>query len=243
MMPGNTQHASRQAGFTLIEVLLAITLLGIIMSLAYGGLRSVTRATDRADSLIQEQTHLRATQQFLHRQLARSLPLNYLVDDDDQFYVFEGDRDRMQFVAPMPGYLGAGGPQVQELSLERTHNGYELVFRHIPLLAYQDGIMREQKPFTLLRGLQEGEFMYKSLDREGRLSDWVDEWEQPQEIPVAVAFDFEFDEQSQVQWPLLNVSMRIDGTAGRLRRNRRADPQPTGELGRTFSRRNGQEVE
>ncbi len=227
-------RAVRNAGFTLIEVLLAITLLGIIMSLAYAGLRSVIRATDSADNLIQQQTHLRSTQQFLHRQLARSLPLNYLVDDNDQFYVFEGERDRMQFVAPMPGYLGAGGPQVQELTLERTNEGYDLMFRHVPLLAYADGVLRDSKPFTLLRGLEDGEFQYKSLDREGQLSDWENEWEAPEEIPVAIMLDLQFDEEALVSWPLLTVSMRIDGTAGRLRRSRR-DAEPAGELGRAFS--------
>ncbi len=233
----------KQSGFTLIEVLLAITLLGIIMALAYGGLRSVTRSTDRADNLIQQQTHLRATQQFIHRQLARSLPLNYLVDDDDQFYVFEGERDRMQFVAPMPGYLGAGGPQVQELSLERgSGGGYELLFRHVPLLAYEDGILRDREPFVLLRGLEDGEFQYKSLDREGRLSDWENEWEEPEEIPVAITMDIEFDEDSLVEWPELSISMRIDGTAGRLRRSRR-NAEPTGELGRVFERRNSGDIE
>lgn len=242
MSASRCQSQSTHAGFSLVEVLLAITLLGIIMALAYGGLRSVTRNTDRADELIQEQTHLRATQQFLHRQLARSLPLNYFVDDSDQFYVFEGERDRMQFVAPMPGYLGAGGPQVQELSLERGQDGYELVFRHVPLLAYQDGILRDQQPFTLLRGLEDGEFMYMSLDREGHLSDWENEWEAPEEIPVAVAFELEFDEESLVEWPVLHVSMRIDGTAGRLRRGRR-NAEPTGQLGRTFNRENGGDIE
>ncbi len=232
-----SKQQSTQAGFSLIEVLLAITLLGIIMALAYGGLRAVTRATDRADELIQEQTHLRATQQFLHRQLARSLPLNYLVDNDDQFYVFEGERDRIQFVASMPGYLGAGGPQVQELSLERGQDGYELVFRHVPLLAYEDGSLRDSQPFTLLRGLADGEFLYMSLDRNGHLSDWENEWESPEEIPVAVSMDLEFDEESLVSWPLLTISMRIDGTAGRLRRSRR-NAEPTDQLGRAFGRDN-----
>ncbi len=231
-----------QSGFTLVEILLVMTLMGMIMTLAFGGLRSVTRSTDRADELIQEQTHLRATQQFLHRQLARSLPLNYLVDDDDQFYVFEGERDRIQFVAPMPGYLGAGGPQVQELSLERSHNGYELVFRHVPLLAYEDGIMRDVEPFTLLRGLDDGEFLFMSLDRDGRLSDWEDEWESPEEIPVAITLDLEFAEDALVTWPMLTISMRIDGTAGRLRRSRR-NAEPSGELGRRFDNRQGDELE
>lgn len=225
---------TKHAGFSLIEVLLAVTLLGIIMALAYGGLRTVIKSTDRADELIQEQTHLRATQQFLHRQLARALPLNYFVDDSDQFYVFEGDGERLQFVAPMPGYLGAGGPQVQELALERTHNGYELLFKHVPLLSYEDGILRDVEPITLLRGLADGEFLYIGLDREGRLSEWENEWEETDEIPVAVSMDLSFAEDSLISWPILNVSMRIDGTAGRLRRNPRDAVQPTGELGRRF---------
>ena len=229
-------HKPSQQGFTLLEVLLAITLLGLIMSLAYGGLRSITRSTDRADRLIQAQTHLRAAHQFMHRQFATALPIAYLSEDDEDRFVFEGGDDFIQYVAPMPGYLGAGGPQVQQISLERGRDGFQLVFRHVPLLAYEDGILDDVDPFVLLRQIDSGEFTFMSQDEEGRLTDWESDWEETAELPMAVRLEMDMEEESLVEWPALQVSMRIDGTAGRLRRGSR---QGTSQLGSVLRAREG----
>jgi len=207
----------QQQGFTLIELLLAITLLGLVMALAYGGLRSITRSTDSADELMQQQTHLRATQQFIHRQLVRALPLTYWVDNDDQRLMFEGERDWIQFVAPMPGYLGAGGPQVQRLELARDAGGaYQLLLSHVPLLAYEDGSMRDAEPFVLLRNIDDGEFEFKGQDDQGELTDWESNWETPTTLPVAINLSLTMAENVRVSWPQLYAALRIDSTSGRL---------------------------
>jgi general secretion pathway protein J len=206
-----------QRGFTLIELLLALTLLGMIMALAYGGLRSMTRSTDSADALMQQQTHLRATQGFVHRQLARALPLAYFADEDERIQ-FEGDRDWVQFVAPMPGYLGAGGPQVQRIELERdAGGGYALVFTHVPLLAYEDeNSLRDARPFVLLRNIDDGEFRFQGQDERGRLTDWQNDWETPAALPVAVNLALQMGETARVSWPELYTALRVDSTSGRL---------------------------
>lgn len=206
-------------GFTLIELLLAITLLGLVMALAYGGLRSITRSTDSADELMQQQTHLRATQQFIHRQLVRALPLTYMVDEEQRLS-FEGERDWIQFVAPMPGYLGAGGPQVQRLELARDAGGaYQLQFSHVPLLAYVDGSMRDAEPFVLLRNIEAGQFEYKGQDDQGELTDWESSWETPANLPVAVNLMLSMADGARVSWPQLYAALRIDSTSGRLQQS------------------------
>ena len=210
----------RQRGFTLIELLLAITLLGLVMALAYGGLRSITRSTNSADELMQQQTHLRATQSFIQRQLVRALPLAYWVDNDDQRLMFEGERDWIQFVAPMPGYLGAGGPQVQRLELARDAGGvYRLEFLHVPLLAYEEGSMRDAEAFVLLRNIEEGEFEFKGQDDQGELTDWENAWETPATLPVAVNLSLGMAEDARVNWPQLYAALRIDSTSGRLQQS------------------------
>jgi len=210
----------QQQGFTLIELLLAITLLGLIMALAYGGLRSITRSTDSADELMQQQTHLRATQQFIHRQMVRALPLSYWIDSDDQRLQFEGERDWVQFVAPMPGYLGAGGPQVQRLELARDAGGtYQLQFYHVPLLAYEEDSMRDAEPFVLLRHIDDGEFGFMGQDDDGELTDWESSWETPATLPVAVNLNLTMMEDARVEWPQLYAALRIDSTSGRLQQS------------------------
>lgn len=204
-------------GFTLIELLLAITLLGLIMALAYGGLRSITRSTDSADELIQQQTRLRATQQFFHRQLARALPLNYRQDDEGKWLKFEGEPSWLQFVATMPGYLGAGGPQVQRLELvQNTSGSHVLQFSHVPLLAFEDDSMENAEPFVLLDNIDDGEFEFKGWGEQGELADWESNWETPAVLPVAINLNLTMTGDVRVSWPRLYAALRIDSTSGRL---------------------------
>ncbi|MGD8929548.1 MAG: prepilin-type N-terminal cleavage/methylation domain-containing protein, partial [Lysobacterales bacterium] len=107
-------------GFTLVEILLALTLLSMLMALAYGGLRAATRAADKGQTVLQDSGRIRMAHQFVHKQLNQMLPLVFAENDDQtERTVFVGEPQRIRFVAPMPGYLGFGGPQVQELALVR----------------------------------------------------------------------------------------------------------------------------
>ena len=209
----------RPRGFTLIEVLLAITLLAMVMTVAYAGLRSVIRSTDRVEALNQKATHVRATQRLLHQQLERMLPLVYSEQEGERI-VFAGERDVIRYVAPMPGYLGRGGPQVQEMAIEPGRDGDRLVFRHAPLVGYTPELMRERDPVVLIENIVDGGFSFIGFDDRGRLTDWMDTWEQPGQMPTMVSLQLELAETSELFWPDLRVRTRVDNTAGGGRRTR-----------------------
>ena len=108
-----------QGGFTLVELLMAITLLAMILTLAYQGLRVGTQAVSRGEALVDRTNRMRIVHQFLRNQLSRVLPLTLSSDEDADgeapaIIMFEGEDDRMRFVAPMPGYLSRGGPHGRE---------------------------------------------------------------------------------------------------------------------------------
>jgi len=217
-------------GFTLVEVLLAITLLAIVMAVAYSGLRSVTRSTDRVEELNQNATHVRATQRLLHQQLARMLPLAYSEQDGERI-VFAGEREVIRYVAPMPGYLGKGGPQVQELALESGSGGKRLVFRHAPVVGDASEMMRQREPVVLIEDIIDGGFSFIGFDERGKLTDWMDTWEQPGQMPTMVSLQLELPESSELFWPELRVRTRVDNTAGggrRIGNNLAPGPGPIG---------------
>ena len=106
-----------QRGFTLVEVLLAMTLMSMLLALAYGGLRASTRATEKGQQILDDSNRIRMAHQFVRKQLTQLLPLAFKEDEaQQQRTVFEGSSQRIRYVAQMPGYLGIGGPQVQALS-------------------------------------------------------------------------------------------------------------------------------
>lgn len=205
----------RSAGFTLIELLLAITLMSILMGLTYSGLRAATRATQNGEKILVAMGEVRAAHQFMRRQLNQMLPLAFAVQDDNEELrvVFEGEANHIQYVAPMPGYLGAGGPQVQLLELSSRNDGGVLQFSNSLLQEFEQERLSDRAPVILLSGVESVAFEFLGRDDEGELSGWVSSWDQPEILPVAVRMNVEFSAQSTVLWPELVAGVRIDESA------------------------------
>jgi general secretion pathway protein J len=213
-MRRDPRHGRSARGFTLVELLLALTLMSMLLALAYGGLRAATRATDRGQNILEDSSRIRMAHQFVHRQLNQVLPLAFEENEDDaERTVFLGTADRIRFVAPMPGYLGFGGPQVQELAIVRGEDHLELVLSHALLQGFEEGLLYERPPILLLEDIESASFSFLGLDEEGELSGWSPTWETPGVLPESIALDVEFIDDVYIRWPLLTASVRIDPMA------------------------------
>jgi len=201
-------------GFTLVELLLALTLMSMLLALAYGGLRAATRAADRGQTILEDSSRIRMAHQFVHRQLNQVLPLAFeQTEDGGERTVFLGTADRIRFVAQMPGYLGFGGPQVQELAIVRGEDAYELLLSHAVLQGFEEELLYERPPILLLENIDSASFSFLGLDEEGELAGWSSTWEQGGILPESIALDVEFSDDVYIQWPLLTASVRLDPVA------------------------------
>jgi len=205
----------RASGFTLVELLLAITLMSILLGLTYTGLRAAARSSERGEIMLAAGGEMRASHQFVRRQLNQMLPLSFAVTDgtDALRIMFVGDAQLIQYVAPMPGYLGSGGPQVQMLELASDNEGNVLQFSHALLQGYEEGHLFERDPVILLEGVESAGFEFLGLDDEGEVADWVSSWDQPEVLPIAVRLNLELSGEAQMQWPELVAGVRIDESA------------------------------
>ena len=204
-------------GFTLVELLLATALLSILLGLAYSGLRSSIRATDRAQVLLDESARLRMAHQFVHRQITQALPLGFEQDSDGAFTVFQGAGDFIRFVSPMPGYLGFGGPQVQELTFipSDSGRGESLVLSHALLQNFEEARLYDRDPILLVDGIRDAEFLFQGKE-DGELTGWMPMWEEETTLPKAISLRIEFEDEQQVNWPMLTAKVRIDNMSVRL---------------------------
>ncbi|HEX4853527.1 type II secretion system protein GspJ [Arenimonas sp.] len=197
----------RARGFSLIEVLLATTLLAVGVGLAFATLRNATVATSRAEDMAQRNERLRAVQAFLRRQVEDALPLPIEPDDGTGTPAFfEAAEDELKLVAPMPGYLSRGGPHLQTFRLVRESGGLRLEFQHQQLTP--DGPLEsEREPEVLLDGIAEGGFAFRTLDDDGKPGAWTPRWDTPQSMPRLVRLELRMADE-RARFPTLVAAPR-----------------------------------
>lgn len=199
---------SRAGGFTLIEVIVAISLLAFGLALSFGTLRGASKATERAEITSQRDERLRAVQGLLRAQLGSALPIAYAFDSESGAATFLSmSADKLEFVATMPGYMSRGGPYLQTLELVPGSNGRRLLFQH-RLLTTDGALEAERDPVVLLEGIAEGGFEVQSLDEQSRPGEWLPEWAVSAQLPPMIRLKLRFVDQS-MRWPDLVVATRL----------------------------------
>ena len=110
-----SDRRARQAaahGFTLLELLAAIMLLGLLMAVLFGGLRLGARVWETADARLDASTRIQIVQDFVRQRLAETLPLEALAPEQAQGSdfapLFQGTAQTVRFAGLMPENLGAG---------------------------------------------------------------------------------------------------------------------------------------
>lgn len=208
-LPARPAHAG---GFTLLEMLISVSLLALIITLAYGSLRVAAQSSRSGEALIERTEELRTTQSFLRRQINQMLSIPYeRLEDNGEEKRFEGSSDGMTFVAPMPGYLSRGGAHVQRLELVNGDKGLQLQFRFAQLNGFDParGMPDVPEPVVLIDGIRSGTFEYRSLGADGNLGDWSEEWELAYAIPLMVRLRLEFEQDDRRQWVEFDAGVRI----------------------------------
>ncbi|MCK7491836.1 MAG: type II secretion system GspH family protein [Comamonadaceae bacterium] len=84
----------RQTGFTLLELVVAITLMGLVLVVLYSGLRLGLNGWDSGEQRAEATNRLRLVQEFLRRQLAQSMTVYQTSDKQERAVVFSGQAEQ-----------------------------------------------------------------------------------------------------------------------------------------------------
>lgn len=198
----------RVAGFTLLEVLAALVLLALLLVGVYSGLRTATHSVHSGTVAIERIDQLRSAQQFLRRELAQSVTEPIAHTDRGEPIYFQGSAREMRYVAPMPGYLGKLGPQLQQLQLlDDGAGGLRLELR-LALLP-PDG--KPPQPLgeaqVLFDHIKDGSFSYRGVTSRGAPGPWSPTWADGRIQPELVRI--ELQPQGRDRWPLFEVPLRV----------------------------------
>jgi general secretion pathway protein J len=199
----------RAAGFTLLEVLASLVLLALLLVGVYSGIRTATHSVRSGTAAIERLDQIRSAQQFLRRELAQSLtqPISHTEHGEPVYFV--GSAHEMRYVAPLPGYLGKLGPQLQRLQLVDDGHGVWRLELSLALLP-PDGRPPQPlgEPQVLLDHISDGSFSYRGVDGQGAVLPWAAAWADGRRLPQLVRITLK--SQGNVNWPQLDVPLRVN---------------------------------
>lgn len=201
-------RASVPFGFTLIEVLVATSLLAVGLALTFATLRGASKATERADLVAHRGEQLRAVQGFVRTQINAALPIAFEFDiDSGEASFMRASPTRLEFVALMPGYLARGGPYLQTLELVPGGSGQQLLFTH-QMLTPDGAAKEEREPVVLLEGIAEGSFQVRSIDEKSQPGPWQPKWDASAQLPPLVRLNIRFTDPAR-RWPEFVAATRL----------------------------------
>lgn len=209
----------RIRGFTLLEMMIALTLLGVLLILVYSSLNLGIRAWDSGDRRVAEASHQRIVQGFLRRELGQVFPVRWRGIPESKI-AFEGSKQEIRFVTSLN--LGAsakeGGLQWAHLYLaEESRNGqrgHTLFLRREPfdLQAKDWSGLDDAKPTRLIEGIKEMEISYFGAENDVADPKWTNEWSNPLRVPRSIRLVFKSDSGREI--PDLLVPVRLGEEAG-----------------------------
>ncbi|HEY2069246.1 MAG TPA: prepilin-type N-terminal cleavage/methylation domain-containing protein [Rhizomicrobium sp.] len=185
-------------GFTLLELLVTITLLSLLSLLLFGGLRLGTRAWDGAQAYGAGTDEVRVVQALLRRELEAAYPSVTASDPLHPVVEFDGNVHQMTFLAPPPQALHENGRERITLSAGPG----SLTIHATPELASN---RQGDWSTVILRNVASVHFSYFG---DGA---WRGSWTNAQALPSLVRVQVKFADNRA--WPDLIVAPHIEEDA------------------------------
>jgi len=183
----SVQGFAGRAGFTLVEILVALGIFSLVLAAIYSSWTAILRASKVGTEAAAAVQRAR----MAGRTIEESLSSVQSFAQNMKLYAFlaeNGNDSTLSFVSrlspsfPRSGKFGDFSVRRVTFSVEQGRDGSrDLVLRQNPLLMDMD---KEEKEVPLVLAKNVKEFKTEFWDL--RLQDWVDEWKQTNQIPVLV---------------------------------------------------------
>jgi general secretion pathway protein J len=185
-----------RAGFTLVELLVGLTLASLVAMLAYGGLHVALRSWHAAELRQQQMELEHLTQALLRRLLESPLSVSVRDDEDIQQVAFFGEEQQLIFVAYLPALDDSEQlywvQLVQERLLDEQGLRWQMELRYTPFVEADqlnwallaESLASDGERQVLVENLPKP-WAFGYLERRADVrDDWQSSWRQRAALPV-----------------------------------------------------------
>ncbi len=243
MVPAGLE-LSVSSGFTLIEVIVTLTILGFIVLMVSGTFRLGLSAWEKGDSIKEDYQKIRMISQLVSRQMKSLVPYKIRTEKAEGNYLaFDGKAHSIRFVSALA--IKAKRPEgfvyaVYQFKDEGDKVGRLVLYEQRALNRdFFEDELKEDSAMTLLGGISQVRFeYYRGTDEEkNRKEEWVEEWnaKEEKELPKAVRMTITYwngkgKEEASPITVLATVSAYQfeEMKAGLVRTSPQTGPQPQG---------------
>jgi general secretion pathway protein J len=170
-------------GFTLIEVMIALTILGFILLIIFGGFRLSFSAWERGDSTKEELQRRRIISQLISQQIKSVVPYRIKTEKAEGDYLaFQGKAQSLKFVSALP--IRTKRPEGFVYAIYEFKEGRLLLYEQRALNRnFFEEEPREETGISLLEGISNIRFeYYREADKDKNLTEeWVEGWDAKEE--------------------------------------------------------------
>jgi general secretion pathway protein J len=209
------RRSGASRGFTLLETVIALTLLAAMLAMLFAGLRTGIRAWDAGSGRGDRADQVLLAWSFVRKELTAAFPWRFK-DPLSVKLAFKGERERLRFVSMRPAEIGGGGLAFVSFEFEPSR-GRERVGRLVMRRAYAAAESRdfasvdEAEKFTILDDVTGARFEYFGAENDTVPPTWSDKWDFPQRLPSHVRLEAKLGEE---QLPPMVVALRVGEEAG-----------------------------
>lgn len=202
-------------GFTLLELIISITIIGIIALIIAGATRVAFRSVDSGERRVESLERIRSSLNILNSQIQSEIPLTYDEEGSRQYY-FRGGKDFLQFTTNYSLTGAERGYVLASYRVARGEHGREVLY------LTENGIGMENKTETkLLDVFHEISFEYYYKDPTAEQGNWVREWTDEAVMPdklrvhfVEGARDLSLIIPLRAKGTLAQTPVQVQGTPG-----------------------------
>ena len=187
------RYHARIHGFTLIEVIIALSLLSIMMLMLFAGLRISAKSWDKGDTKLSQINDMSAMHNFLHNQVSAALPLWDDFSEEEKKFSFQGAEKTLQFVATLPASSKRLGLQIFNLRLD-NHKLWVNIKPFYPSLEHNQW---KKEEVILIDSIMDIELAYFGK-QEDDSSKWQADWSLPY-LPQLI--EIKIKKLNEMQWP------------------------------------------